>query len=472
MKRIGTLIASILLLSAMSSNAQIFWSENFTGGSTGLEVGSFSSTNGAWSLAVTGTEDADPNPWYVSCQEAGQLAGVCGNTCAAAPGLGASLHIGSSLSDGGASYNAGGLCPIICVATNRRATSPTINCTGKYNIRLKFYFILNGQGTTDDGSVYYSPDNGTTWSLLVTPPKTTVCSSMQGEWDTLGVLLPASANNNATVKIGFRWVNNDDGAGSDPSFAVDSVSLRTPVSTGPPSASMTASATSVCEDSSLTFTNTSTGTVDSARWSAPGDSVVAAGATITKIFFKTAGTKTVKLYLYVGGVKVDSASTTITVNRAPTPVITKTGTTYSVPAVYTAYQWYVVAFPPTPIAGATNASYTTTVTGSYAVIVDSAGCKGAAVYFMPGGIQSLSGADNTYWLSQTGSSTMNLHASHNLDEVLYINIYDVTGRRVLSEIWDKGFSTKEISTMALPAGMYIVKLGNAQTSVALKWMKQ
>jgi PKD repeat protein len=34
-----------------------------------------------------------------------------------------------------------------------------------------------------------------------------------------------SADNNPNVKIGFNWTNNDDGIGTDPSFAVDNITL-------------------------------------------------------------------------------------------------------------------------------------------------------------------------------------------------------------------------------------------------------
>ena len=65
--------------------------------------------------------------------------------------------------------------------------------------------------------------DGATWTQIDNMPKTIVCGSGQGQWGTRTIVLPASANNNANVKIGYRWVNNDDGAGSDPSFAVDDI---------------------------------------------------------------------------------------------------------------------------------------------------------------------------------------------------------------------------------------------------------
>ncbi|MBX2905864.1 MAG: T9SS type A sorting domain-containing protein [Taibaiella sp.] len=474
MNRLLTLLFTGFLCAGGAAHSQVFWTENFeTGAATGLQVSSYSSANGAWSLSVTGTEGADPNMWYVSCQEAGQLAGACGATCSGSPGLGASLHVGGNSSwtgDGGASYDAGGLCPIICPQTDRRATSPTINCTGKSNIRLKFYYILNGQGSSDDGSVYYSPDNGVTWSLLVTPPKTTLCPSTQGKWDTLGILLPSSANNNATVKIGFRWVNNDDGVGSDPSFAVDSVSLRTPGTAGPVSASMTSSGTTICEDSCLTFTNTSTGTVDSARWSSPGNTITTTSSSLATICFLNSGTQVVKLYLYNGGTRVDSASTTITVNPAPSPVVIKTGTTYSVPAVYSSYQWYTVAFPPVAISGATNATYTTTVTGTYAVKVDSAGCSNFAIYSAPGGVSEAGAQANFFRVSSGTVAT--LHSALPLSEPLNVSVYDVTGRRVYSTEWQAGTNTMSLSSMPDVRGLFLIRLSGANSSVVLRWQHE
>jgi len=336
---------------------------------------------------------------------------------------------------------------------------------------MSFYYIEDGDGTNDDGTVWYY--DGTTWALLVNTPKTpTGACSPQGQWTHYSIALPASANNNPNVKIGFNWTDNDDGVGTDPSFAIDSVSLSVPVGGGPVTASMTTTSTTVCKDSAITFTNTSTGTVDSARWSSPGDSVVTGSSSPAKIYFKIVGTRVVKLYLYNGGIKVDSAMTTITVNPVPHPVITKTGTTYSVPAVYATYQWYLITIPlPTAISGATNATYTTTVTGSYGIIVDSAGCKGIA-YYGTLGLEHMQGHGNTFWLSQSTGASLDLHAATAIEEPLSVSIYDATGRLILTDMWNKGADSKQIYGLSLPPGLYIIRLNNSSTSSVLKWQQQ
>ena len=474
MKKLTTLLSLFLLIGSFSGKAQIFWVENFESGSTsGLVVSSYSGPNGAWTLAVTGTEGAEPNPWYVSCAENGHAAGGCGTACTTGPTVtGASLHIGSDIGtfgDNGASYDAGGLCGLLaCPQTDRRAESPTINCTGKININLAFNYIENGQGAIDDGSVYYSPDGGTTWSLLVNTPKTTLCGG-QGLWAHYSIALPVSANNNPNVKIGFRWVNNDDGTGTDPSFAVDSVNLSTPSTTTGVNASFTKSATTICEDSCITFTSTSTGTIDSIRWIVPGASISTSTTSPFTTCFPASGSSSIALLVY-GGLSFDSAMATITVNPAPHPVITATGHTLTVSGTYTTYQW---TKNDTAIVGATNNTYTYTGTGSFQVIVDSGGCKGASnaiVHTL--GVVEIASTDNRYAVAQSGNDAFTLYASQILNANLDVRVYDATGRLLLQDNWTGGSDRKQFNTPGLTSGIYIIRIGNADGSAILKWLKQ
>ncbi len=456
------------MLTATSADAQVFWTENFeTGASTGLEVSSYTGPNGAWTMTtgVSSTEGDQPNTWYVSCEEAGHLVGVCGTTCASSTGLGATLHLGGNptfTGDAGAAYDAGGLCSIgfYCVETDRRAESPTINCTGKIGITLKFYYIEGGQTTIDDGTVWYSADNGSSWSLLTNPAKTVVCSGGQGQWNAVSVALPASANNNPTVKVAFRWVNND-GIGTDPSFAVDSVSLSTTSSAAIPTAAFTFTPNdSVCKDSCIVFTNTSVGTVDSIKWIVtPGGAAPFPTVNPFNLCFTAVGTYTVGLMAFGGGAGLfDTATAVVTVTPRPSPVLTKVGHTMTVPSTYSSYQWYNGT---TPIAGATNNTYTYTTAGSYTVRVDSVGaaCKGVSKLIYTAGVNTI-GAENNYWISQTGYNTIILHSSDPLDEPLSITITDATGRVVTTTAWEQGATLKQLDNVNLAAGLYIVRITN------------
>jgi len=209
---------------AIVSQAQIFWSENFNNGcNSDCLAANYTGPNGSWTVTKTGNNDTKANVWYVSCAENGNVVGQCGSSC----GSDATLHVGSNdgiIHDIGAAYDAGGGYPLN-TTTDIRAESPVINCTGHSDILLSFKYMEGGQEGTDNATVWYS--TGSSWSLLCDPAKTALTCTKQGLWTAYSVALPATCNNNANVKIGFRWINNNDGIGKNPSFAIDSVELGT-----------------------------------------------------------------------------------------------------------------------------------------------------------------------------------------------------------------------------------------------------
>ncbi len=200
------------------------WTEPFSNGCTQLCVAN--GYNG-WSVTNTGFNGTSANDMYISCQENGNAAGACGSGCGSDP----SLHVGNvstspaafifcPTGDCGAAYD-GGVGDGTCL-TSKRAESPAVNCTGYSNLVVSFNYMEGGQGTSDNALLWYY--DGAVWSLLVDLPKTVLCMG-QGTWTAYSFALPASANNNPNVRIGFEWVNNDDGMGADPSFAVDDVAI-------------------------------------------------------------------------------------------------------------------------------------------------------------------------------------------------------------------------------------------------------
>ncbi|HLP13415.1 MAG TPA: T9SS type A sorting domain-containing protein [Flavobacteriales bacterium] len=228
-------------ISAGAAAGGPFWTENFNNGCTSLCLGSaYSGVNGAWTMsnsspAIACGVPTTPNEWYVSCAENGNAAGACGTGC----GANATLHVGNistspsagffcPTGDCGAAYDAGGLCGGFGVSTStmtdKRMESPVINCTGYSSITLSFNYIEGGETTNDNATVWYF--DGSVWSQLADMAKTpTGTCGTQGTWTNYLITLPASADGNPNVKIGFRWVNDDLSASSDPSFAVDDVVL-------------------------------------------------------------------------------------------------------------------------------------------------------------------------------------------------------------------------------------------------------
>lgn len=223
------LLLCALITFPFISNAQFvtFWTEDFGSGcSSGTYAnGYLSPSTGVWTVTDTGPLAETPNHWFISAEENGNAVGACGTGC----GNNRTLHLSADQTlvgtDLGAAYFEGldGFCEFFgCGGTDRRVESPVINCSGVANIILDFKYIEGGNNI-DNATLWYF--DGTSWSQLADMAKTTVCGNGQGQWTAFSIPLPASSNNNTNVKIGFRWINNDDGVASDPSFAVDDIEL-------------------------------------------------------------------------------------------------------------------------------------------------------------------------------------------------------------------------------------------------------
>ena len=238
-----------------------------------------------------------------------------------------------------------------------------------------------------------------------------------------------------------------------------------------PTASFTSAYTSICQDSCITFTSTSTGTVDSVRWTTvpTGANIASPTSNATNICFMNSGPVVVKLKVY-GGVSVDSALSTITVNPMPHPSITKSGHTLTATGgPYTSYQWYNGI----AITGATSAIFTYSVSGvNYWVIVDSDGCKGISDTISTLGIASVNGKENNFWIGQNNNNAITLYSSQSLDEAMVITVFDLTGRAILHDKWNINAISKDINYGYIPSGFYIIKLSNPTISFTLKWLKQ
>lgn len=220
------------LVSSIAFAQNVFWSENFgTGCTQGQKAHGLASSNGVWQELLTGQNGINRNKWYVSSTEAGIGVGNCGDGCINNSSLlNRTLHIGSDTTffvDPGANYLAGSP----NYNTNVRIESPLINCAGQNAIQLSFKYLVEGVAGVDFFDVQYSPNGGITWTVIALPPASfnQICTP-QGSWTNYSIMLPASANNNSNVKIGFRWQSTDP-IGADPSVAIDDITLGPPSST-------------------------------------------------------------------------------------------------------------------------------------------------------------------------------------------------------------------------------------------------
>ncbi len=213
-----------------------------------------------WTLNITsGTNGLDANVWVISDAEGGVAAGGCG----VASNGNKTLHVGCQGAwcvGTGATYNAGdGGLGFIDAVTNKRAYfASNINTLNTQNLSIEFDYIGIGQQGFDFGTVLYSTNGGSTWNNLQTISPAQTCASGQGLWSHVSFPLPAQCANINNLRIGFQWQNDNDGAGSDPSLAINNVKITSPAQ---PSvvASFTLSSDAPCMGDCISIANTSAG---------------------------------------------------------------------------------------------------------------------------------------------------------------------------------------------------------------------
>lgn len=355
------LIFTALLISANAQAQTTLWSDDFENASS-------------WTLnQTTGTNGLDANQWYLNDDEGGVAAGSCG----VATNGNKTLHIGCQgqwCVGTGAIYNTGdgGLGFIDATTSTRAVWNSNISTVGQSNLTLSFDWIGVGQTGSDYSTVIYSADGGTTWQNLQAITGGTTCPSGQGLWQASSIPLPVACSNISSLRVGFNWVNNNDGAGSDPSFAVNNIRITTPSGSTPPTASFSLSQGTICQGECISFTNQSTGSPTSWSWNF-GDGTTSTLQNPPVHCYPTAGTVTVSLTV-TNAAGTNTSTQNLTVDALPNVTVQNNGGTLSVQSSNGTYQW--VQCPAySAISGATGMSYTPTANGQYAVIVTTAnGC--------------------------------------------------------------------------------------------------
>ncbi|MCX7607402.1 MAG: PKD domain-containing protein [Bacteroidia bacterium] len=130
---------------------------------------------------------------------------------------------------------------------------------GTQPIRLSFFWLCQG-GANAYGQVYYSTD-GSTWNQLASRRGGTQFHN-QASWYADTITLPITRP--GTVYVGFRFVNNSGGGGSEPPFGIDEVRVWEASGSPPPAVTitMTPPVALVCAGSGLSVSFSTTGTFD------------------------------------------------------------------------------------------------------------------------------------------------------------------------------------------------------------------
>lgn len=281
------LIIPFILTFSFSFSQVLIWNDDFNG------------TAGDWDLTIQpGPNGVDANIWKINDEEGG----VAPPGCGVAGNGNNTLHVGCQggfCIGTGATYNAGdgGMGFVFAETDIRAAYTVPISTVGETGLEFVFDWIGVGASGTDFAEIEYSIDGGTSWNVIWTQTPGATCGGGQGEWAEQTVALPVAAENQADLRFAFHWLNDNDGAGTDPSFAVNNLRLFAAGTPSGPTADFTASSYDICEGDCIDLSDNSTGTNLSAwSWTFNGGTPNnSSDQNPTNVCFSTAGTYDITL---------------------------------------------------------------------------------------------------------------------------------------------------------------------------------
>lgn len=355
-------ILPLLALASTAHGQQVLFSEGFESGQPAFTLNT---------TDVGSTAQGD-NQWVVNdAYTGGQGSMTCmgfpfnytvPNTPAQPAGItnanGNYLHIASTaaLASGINNCNfaaADGLC--INAANHFARMSTDVATIGLADVTLKFWWLCRGSNNSF-GEVYYSTDAGSSWTLITEPVQK---YRAQATWTQQSISLPEFAGQ-ATLRFGFRFVNQQTVSANDPAFGIDDVLVT--ATAQDPNSLLTGSITpaTYCPGSSLLVPYTASG-----PWGA--------GNTFTALLSDASGS-------FAAPTPIGSVASTFSGSvQAMIPMDTPLGTGYLVK---------VVASSPS-MEGAVSVTALTMVAGPYAgAPIHGALCRNdgprALLSFLPG----------------------------------------------------------------------------------------
>jgi PKD repeat protein len=402
-----------------------------------------------WTLNVsTGQNDIDANLWVISDAEGGVAAGGCG----VAGNGNKTLHVGCQGAwcvGTGATYNAGdGGLGFISATTNKRAViASNISTLNSQNLSVEFDYLGIGQANDDFGTVIYSTDGGTTWTNLQTITPSTTCANGQGLWTHLSIPLPVSCENSSTLRIGFNWKNSNDGAGTDPSLAINNVKITTNIPPDPV-ANFTLNDNQICQNYCITFSNTSSDATTYSWDFGNGNSSTLENP--QPLCFNLPGQYVITL-IACNNQGCDTTSQTVTVLQAPFTGLEFLNGQITSLQPNALYQWLLCPSL-TIIPGATSVEYTPPINGEYAVIVTLAnGCSDTSdcIVISDLGIQEQVSSLGLFPNPGNGTFSIDSELSNSFD----IAVSDVTGRKQ-----EFIFEGNSITILSASKGLFFVRI--------------
>ena len=133
--------------------------------------------------------------------------------------------------------------------------SQDVNTAGASSITLTFWWLCGGSAS-NYGEVYYSTNSGNSWTLVNTPISQ---YSNQTNW-VQQTITDAAFAGQATLRFGFRFVNNTTVSATDPAFGIDDVQISSGSTVSNSITTGTITPLSYCQGTGITIPYTANGT--------------------------------------------------------------------------------------------------------------------------------------------------------------------------------------------------------------------
>ncbi|MCE7996710.1 MAG: PKD domain-containing protein [Roseivirga sp.] len=367
----------------------------------------------------------------------------------------------------------------------------------EYTLEFKANFSFESEW--DGFIVEYSTDLGETYTKLNNNVESDWYTQTSNAQSVLGGSTPIFSGNTGgsyqtfSTDVSFLYPNDNvlfrflflsDVNIQDAGVAIDDfqILVQDPV---PPTADFTASATIGCSGQTITFTNTSTGSVKTYEWDfgANASPATATGVGPHDVTYTGAGTSTVSLRTIndFGGEDTETKTDLITTSATHTPTIVRGETNDPEVISLTAstgdsYQWFRNS---TVIDGATNQVLETDENGLYTVEVTINGCAVRATALNV--VILVTGLEDDIVFSKTVNifpnpvkNELNIGISNEVMGQHGINFYNAAGLliRQENELKDETDETFTFDIANMPEGNYLVQIISPKGVTVKKVIKQ